>query len=259
MEHILGQGWEIIPAGGATGEAFQAINKDQKLFLKRNSSPFLAVLSAEGIVPKLIWTKRLESGDVITAQRWLDGRELRQSEMNQEIVAHLLRKIHQSVPLLMMLKRIGKTRLDPAHLYEEILVSLDEELRADKRIDAALGYFRDFLPQVEGQEAVVCHCDINHNNWLLSEEEQLYLVDWDGAMIADPAIDLGMLLYTYVSKAEWGTWLANYGIKLTESLETRMKWYAISQCLISINWCKKKGQSNELEHWLHYLSDTVLD
>jgi len=47
----LGHEWEISPAGGATGEAFIARHDEQKLFLKRNSSPFLAVLSAEGIVP----------------------------------------------------------------------------------------------------------------------------------------------------------------------------------------------------------------
>jgi thiamine kinase-like enzyme len=87
LEHILGQEWEITPAGGKTGEAFYAKYEDQRLFLKRNSSPFLAVLSAEGIVPKLVWTKRLESGDVITAQQWLPGRELKPSEMNQELVA----------------------------------------------------------------------------------------------------------------------------------------------------------------------------
>ncbi|MFD6443364.1 phosphotransferase, partial [Peribacillus sp. NPDC060186] len=82
LEHLLGQEWDISPAGGATGEAFIAEKDGQKLFLKRNSSPFLAVLSAEGIVPKLMWTKRLENGDVITAQHWMEGRELSQQEMN---------------------------------------------------------------------------------------------------------------------------------------------------------------------------------
>ena len=46
---------------------------------------------------------------------------------------------------------------------------------------------------------MVCHGDVNHNNWLLTEDNQLYLIDWDGAMIADPAIDLGdaaLLVYS---------------------------------------------------------------
>ena len=59
LEQLLGREWKISPAGGATGEAFIAVKDNQKLFLKRNSSPFLAVLSAEGIVPKLMWTRRL--------------------------------------------------------------------------------------------------------------------------------------------------------------------------------------------------------
>ncbi|MBX4383293.1 aminoglycoside phosphotransferase, partial [Mycobacterium tuberculosis] len=69
MENLFGDDWRIIPAGGATGEAYYAQHDEQRLFLKRNSSPFLAVLSAEGIVPKLVWTKRMENGDVFTAQQ----------------------------------------------------------------------------------------------------------------------------------------------------------------------------------------------
>ncbi len=43
---------------------------DKNYFLKRNSNPFIAALSAEGIVPKLVWTKRIETGEVVTAQHW---------------------------------------------------------------------------------------------------------------------------------------------------------------------------------------------
>lgn len=84
-----------------------------KAFLKRNSSPFLAVLSAEGIVPKLVWTRRMENGDVITAQHWLDGRELKPKDMNSSRVTELLSKIHHSNELLDMLKRLGKTYFFP--------------------------------------------------------------------------------------------------------------------------------------------------
>lgn len=253
----MGQNWEIVPAGGATGEAFIATNEEQKLFLKRNSSPFLAVLSAEGIVPKLIWTKRLESGDVITAQRWLSGRELEQTEMNQEEVARLLRKIHQSLPLLTMLKRLGKTPLKPEQLFESIKFSLDKELLSKKNVQEALAYLEQMLPEVEYNQTVVCHCDINHNNWLVTDEDQLFLIDWDGAMIADPAIDLGMLLYSYIPRNEWNTWLEKYGVELTDSLKKRMNWYVISQCISSIQWHKTKERYEEMNDWFAFL-DKVL-
>ncbi|MGM9927116.1 MAG: phosphotransferase [Bacillus sp. (in: firmicutes)] len=250
MEHILGQDWKIVPAGGATGEAFFAKNEDQQLFLKRNSSPFLAVLSAEGIVPKLVWTRRLESGDVITAQRWLTGRELTQEEMKQEKVARLLRKIHQSPPLLTMLTRLGKVPLKPEQLLKNLTTSLDKEIASADIIKKAVMYLHETLSEIECDEAVVCHCDVNHNNWLLSEEDgQLFLIDWDGAMIADPAIDLGMLLHSYVPRDEWVSWLETYGIELTDYLLKRMNWYVIAQIILSIQWHKSRNRFKEMDAW----------
>ncbi len=253
LEHLLGRDWEIIPAGGATGEAFIAINEDEKLFLKRNSSPFLAVLSAEGIVPKLIWTKRLESGDVITAQRWLNGRELKQNEMNEDQVARLLRKIHQSGPLLNMLKRLGKVPLKPEQLLDETAVSMGKDTLSDTRVQKAFTFLRKMLQEVEFDEEVVCHCDLHHNNWLVTEDEQLFLIDWDGAMIADPAIDLGMILYSYIPAENWGSWLSKYGTELTDSLKKRMQWYVVIQCIQSIQWHKDKKRFSEMEGWFAYL------
>lgn len=257
MEHILGQDWEIIPAGGATGEAFIATNEEQKLFLKRNSSPFLAVLSAEGIVPKLVWTKRLESGDVITAQRWLNGRELDQKEMKNDTVAKLLRKIHQSSPLLTMLKRLGKTSLKPEQLLESIQLSLDVEVASNQQVQKAMQLLTEQLPFIKCEEEVVCHCDVNHNNWLLSDDKQLFLIDWDGAMIADPAIDLGMLLHSYIPKNEWNSWLDQYGIEMTDFLQRRMLWYVTAQSISAIQWHKSKLRYQEMDYWIAYLENVL--
>ena len=258
LEHILGQEWEIVPAGGATGEAFIAINGENKLFLKRNSSPFLAVLSAEGIVPKLVWTRRLESGDVITAQRWVNGRELSQEEMQDKMVARLLKKIHQSAPLRSMLLRMGKVPLKPEQLLNNMKTSLDDELSSISCIRKAVEILDNMLSDIACDECVVCHFDVNHNNWLLSQEdEQLFLIDWDGAMVADPAIDLGMLLFCYIPKEEWNTWLENYGVPLTDSLNRRMKWYVMTQIITSIQWHKSKGRFAEMNYWLLQLESII--
>lgn len=257
MEHLFGHDWEIVPAGGATGEAFYAKHEEQRLFLKRNSSPFLAVLSAEGIVPKLIWTKRMENGDVITAQQWLNGRELKASDMNQESVAKLLRKIHSSKPLLGMLTRMGKSPLQPETLLRLIEEELDYDLKEQAAVIQSVDFLKKEVSHIHCEENTVCHCDVNHNNWLLSENNQLYLIDWDGAMIADPAIDLGMLLYWYISKEEWPNWLERYGIQLTDNLLLRMKWYVIAQTLTSIQWHKNKFRYQEMEKWLSYLDELL--
>lgn len=259
MEDFFGQEWEIVPAGGATGRAFYAKHEEQRLFLKRNSSPFLAVLSAEGIVPKLVWTKRLENGDVVTAQQWLNGRELKQAEMNNERVARLLKKIHSSKPLLEMLKRLGKSPLFPNMLLRMIEEQIDGDLRQNDCIHLALQFLRNELGNIHCDEITVCHCDVNHNNWLLSDSNQLYLIDWDGAMIADPAIDLGMLLYWYIPKNEWADWVKRYGRNLTDDLRLRMKWYAIAQTLTSIQWYKHNSRNHEMEKWIKFLVQILED
>ncbi|OEH91773.1 phosphotransferase family protein [Bacillus solimangrovi] len=256
MEQRLGlsEGWHITPAGGATGEAYIAENHEQKLFLKRNSSPFLAVLSAEGIVPKLIWTRRMENGDVITAQQWLEGRELKASDMKHPSVANLLSKIHGSKELLDLLKRIEKNPLEP----EGVLTEIDEQVIAQVShpvLDKARVYLERNLERIRFHQKVVCHGDVNHNNWLLSAEKQLYLIDWDGAMVADPALDIGQLLYWYIPKNEWQDWLDQYGIKLSSNLEERMRWYVIAQTILSINWHRRRDERKEMENWIKYLQE----
>ncbi|MDQ0156584.1 phosphotransferase family protein [Robertmurraya andreesenii] len=253
MEHLFGHEWEIVPAGGATGEAFFAQHEEQRLFLKRNSSPFLAVLSAEGIVPKLIWTKRLESGDVITAQQWLEGRELKPPEMNHERVAKLLQKIHCSKPLLGMLRRMGKTPVHPDSLLRSLLEMLDYELLANPKINQALDFLQRELSNIPTDAHVVCHCDVNHNNWLLTEKDELFLIDWDGAMIGDPAIDLGMMLYWYIPEENWEDWIHLYGVELDNHLRLRMKWYFVAQTLYSVQWHKNRDRFDEMNKTLDHL------
>jgi thiamine kinase-like enzyme len=257
LEHILGQEWEIIPAGGATGEAFYASYKDQRLFLKRNSSPFLAVLSAEGIVPKLVWTKRLENGDVISAQQWLDGRELKPFEMNHEAVARLLKKIHCSKPMLGMLSRLETSPLLPETFFQAVVNELDEQVLSLLEVQKAMSFLKKEAVNVYCEEKVVCHGDVNHNNWLLAEDNQLYLIDWDGAMIADPAVDLGLLLYWYIPEENWQDWLNMYGKSFTDHLRLRMKWYVALQTLTSIQWYKSKNRLEEMNKWIKFLDDIL--
>lgn len=254
MEHFFGQDWEIIPAGGATGEAYYAQHEENQYFLKRNTSPFLASLSAEGIVPKLVWTKRLETGDVFTAQQWLNGRELQPAEMNNENVAKLLKKIHESGPLLNMLKRLGKTPMDPVKILQGLKRDLDKDFFELDVVKNSIEFLEENKNNIQYDEKVVCHCDVNHNNWLLDENNQLYLIDWDGAVVADPAIDIGALLYWYIPKEEWINWLDLYGIALDDGLQLRMKWYVIVQTLLSIQWHKDKARFTEMNKWIKQLN-----
>jgi len=242
----LSEDWVISSAGGNTGKAFVARSKKEKLFIKRNSSPFLAVLSAEGIVPKLLWTKRLENGDVITAQKWLEGRKLSAEEMKSSQVIGLLRKIHMSKPLAFMLSRLGKAPLTPKKICQELLYK-SKQLEATDTIEHALKYLVENADTVKSSNLAVCHCDINHNNWLMDENGQLYLVDWDQAMLADPVLDLSMILYWYVEPNQWANWLKEYGRPLTDQLKSKLRWYIVAHHLVSFFWHQEEKIKDEVE------------
>lgn len=253
MDHMLENGWVLKPAGGVTGEAFLASHENKKLFIKRNSSPFLAVLSAEGIVPKLVWTKRLESGDVITAQKWITGRKLEPKDMSGEDVAKLLKKIHHSKPLLSMLERLGKKPYSPEILLQQLNNILDDELKNESTIHQIIQFLEEHMPNTPPENWAVCHGDMNHNNWMLTDDNELFLIDWESAIIGDPAFDIGPLLYWYVPEQEWENWLKNYGMILTDSVQVRLKWYVYYQTILSIQFFQSKGNKEDSEFWLEYL------
>lgn len=257
LKRALGKEWNISPAGGLTGDAFFAENNNRRLFLKRNSSPFLAVLSGEGIVPKLVWTKRMENGDVITAQEWLNGRELKPEEMQHHQVAALIRKIHQSSELLHMLMRLGKKAITPDDRFTQIKEQLKTGglLEQYQDVRDAIHYLQRLLPVTRGQQMVVCHCDLNHNNILLTNKGQLYLVDWDNAMIADPAMDFGSVLKWYIPQDDWNKWLQKYGLDKNEQLIERMYWYLIMDALYYLNWHNERDEMNKASSRLQDLRE----
>lgn len=254
FKRILEDDWDIVPAGGLTGDAYVAEKNDRRLFLKRNSSPFLAVLSAEGIVPKLIWTKRLENGDVITAQEFLAGRELEPQEMQDNQVADLLYRIHNSSELLHMLMRLGKKVVEPDIRYSEIYISMhgNELFDKDKEVEIALNYLKKLLPATFGQKPVVCHGDLNHHNLIRTTEDKIYLIDWDNACIADPITDFGMVLKRYIPVADWDHWLQEYGVVKDDQLIKRMYWYLLIDTLQYLNWHAGRGENDKV---IAHLSD----
>lgn len=254
FKRVLGNDWNITPAGGLTGDAYFAEKDQQRLFLKRNSSPFLAVLSAEGIVPKLVWTKRMENGDVITAQQWLEGRPLYRDEMQDGRVIELLRKIHSSNELLYMLKRLGKTPVTPSDLFQYILhqSSLESLMKEEPMIAQIVKVLQEDLPTIVPDLFTVCHGDLHHNNLIKTKNGQIYLIDWDNTMISDPAFDLATLLDPYIPPEVWDDWIQEYGLIHQEKLFKRMDFYLLLNSISYIAWHdernEKKRKLTEMNH-----------
>lgn len=113
---------------------------------------------------------------------------------------------------------------------------------------------------------VVCHCDLNHHNVILTDKGQLYLVDWDNAMIADPAMDFGFVLKWYIPQEDWNEWLYRYGATRDSQLTERIHWYLIMDALFYFNWHYERAEINkayerlaDLRKLNEHVSTTILD
>ena len=113
----------------------------------------------------------------------------------------------------------------------------------------------DHLDAVCYIKPVVCHCDLNHNNWFVSDKGQLFLIDWDNAEIGDPALDLAMLFNRYIDDQERVKWLKNYGVESSRSLELRIHWYIIYLSLIEF---EDALNMEEYDHKLSKLKEIML-
>lgn len=71
-----------------------------------------------------------------------NGRELSSNEMKQTRVAHLLKKIHNSRPLLSMLKRMEMEPITPEIMLNKINASLSREVLTHHIVRKIINLFR---------------------------------------------------------------------------------------------------------------------
>jgi len=251
MDFELDDGWHVYPIYGNTDKAFMGKKNQQRLFLKRNASPFLAALSMEEITPRLIWTKRISSGDTLTAQEWLNVQTLTKQQMRTPEVAHLLARVHNSKLLHRMLTKVGGQTVRPHEFIQQYLSELPDDLRQHPLMARVLTDLQGTLPTLPTADYRVCHGDLNHKNWLLSDQHQLYLVDWDSARFADPASDISMLLCEYVPLTDWQGWFSEYGETMTPDMQRRVVWYAKINLLLNI-------KDNYYRNQYHNMNDEII-
>ncbi|MFV0560007.1 MAG: phosphotransferase family protein [Enterococcus sp.] len=234
MEFQLDQDWRLQPIKGDTGKTYIGIRAEDKVFIKRNTTPMLAALSREGITPKLVWTKRMGNGDTLTAQEWLEGRILTPDEIGKRNdVIDVLYHLHHSDSLKSMLQRIGGKKITPIQMLAEYEKNLPEYLKNHGFLKLVLTFLKKQLPEIDEEAYAVVHGDVNHRNWLVCKN-YLYLVDWDSITFADPAVDIGTILGHYVPLSSWGHWLIRYGIRPSDEVLERVHWYAVMNLLQEI-------------------------
>lgn len=229
------ESWDMRPLLGATGQAFMGVKQHEKVFFKRNSSPIIAALSAEGITPKLKWTQRTYSGDTLTAQEWAEGKILTKEDMASEKVIHMIRYIHQSDNLLMTLQRIDNRICKPLDFIDLYFHNLPQSLQTHTLFNEIISFLEDSIDNDFYQvKYSVCHGDLNHHNFISSNDGQLYLVDWENVKIADPISDITWLLCQYYQPSQWMDWLKTYDFRMNKTVYKRIQWYSLMNCLLLV-------------------------
>lgn len=246
--------WNLQPIKGDTGKAYKGMRDSERVFIKRNSTPFLAALSREGLTPKLLWTKRTGDGDVLTAQEWLDGRQLTPVEMGESPeVIRILRHLHESDSLKSMLKRMDGREKSAFDFLSDYASDLPDDLKNNLYLMRVFRYLEDHLPSFYSVYYTACHGDAIHNNWLISQDNEVYLVDWDFSVLADPALDMGTILGHYVSFDYWEYWVEAYGVEPEENLMDRIYWYAGINLLLQIKRCYLKYEREQMNGYIAQL------
>ncbi|MGO2082186.1 phosphotransferase family protein [Vagococcus sp.] len=252
--------WNLQPLKGDTGKAYKGVKDQEKVFLKRNSTPFLAALSREGLTPKLLWTRRTGNGDIVTAQEWLDCRQLSADEMvNNQDVIRILYHLHHSESLKSMLERMEGSEKSAFDFLSEYVRHLPQELKENPTLLKVFKYLEDHLPAYLSQHYVACHGDVIRQNWLISNDDHLFLVDWDYSVLCDPALDLGTILGQYVPLDQWSVWLDHYKAEMAEHLHERVYWYAGMSLLMQTKRSFLKEEHNEVARCINRLNYVYQD
>lgn len=247
MEIEKESGWKLHPIGGETGLAFMGIRDQEKIFLKKNSSPFLAALSLEGITPKLIWTKRTGNGDVLTAQEWCNGRTLKSDEMTGSHIVNILDQLHKSDILKRLLARVGGEKISELDLLVEYEKDLAADLESHPLMQKAYDFLLSSLPLTYSEEDIrVCHADISNKNMLLSDDGSLFIVDWDTAVLMDYLYDIGQLLARFIEKSECESWARANHLSFNQEEQDRIYWYVIINLLLDIKYAHGKNRYNQM-------------
>lgn len=252
--------WELHPIAGATGDAYMGIKSNEKVFFKRNTSPFIAALSAEGIAPKLMWTQRTYSGDTLTAQEWKEGSLLTKDDMGTDEVIELIRHIHDSDQLLLMLKKVGEQDYQPLDFINDYFVDLSPSLASHNFLNEVVRHMEDSIDNDFYEvRRTLCHGDLNHNNFLQSKDGHLYLVDWENVKVADPLSDITQILVHYFSPSDWMSWFDAYDYSWNESFYKRVRWYSLMSCLNLIKQYYAEGRQYKTNEFIMLLKSIYED
>lgn len=256
MEYNLKDIKNLQKIAGDTGKSYVGYLNNQKVFVKQNSTPFFVAVANEKLTPKMLWSKTIDNYFWI-AQEWITGRTLKSYEISKfkKQTMQILRKLHRSDYLALMLYRLEGQDLEPIDFLQEYYWQLPKELEQEPTLKDVYTRLEDDQPVFDHFNICACHGDINHKNFLFKNQEQkdIYLIDWDSAVLSDCFLDLGYLLYRYVDMEDWEDWLNEYGVASSKENVHKVWWYGQMQHLLQIKHQYQNGRFKLVKEEIKYL------
>lgn len=123
-------------------------------------------------------------------------------EKNVKISLDMLRKLHKSG-----IK--SEYTFDIFNSIKKFRLTIKDANRDDfddiNKLNEMIEKLRKFLEK-ENFEKCICHCDSYNQNFLLDEDENINLIDWEYSAMSDPAVDIGTFIacskYSYEKSIE---------------------------------------------------------
>ncbi len=234
QQYVSNQHWDIrLPPHGTGNETYYVQSDNHACFVKLGAmTERYQVMSEMGLSPQVIATGQTEDGTSILVQQRIAGNKPSRADFHRLLprFAESIRKTHQSETLQ------GILPPQPSNLYKDVGSIVLGEIEARWRkfeplvalstsqyVNQKIAYLQEQINQFEGGGLAASHNDICNGNWLVSTEGRLYLLDYEGMSLDDPALDLGAILWWYYPPQMRTEFLAIAGCPDDETFRERMR------------------------------------
>ena len=249
QKHIASPAWQLTLPHGLGHETYFARCAQQTCFIKLGVQVArLQALAALGLTPPVLASGVLQDGVSIIVQPYINGRNPSRADyrLHLEQFAAAILALHHSPELQRLLPRVASEDYSAAGMR-----SLDEIRQRwggyRARVPDVAGFIDESLASLarqvgsfQGSGLVASHNDICNANWLITPDEQLYLIDLESMSLDDPALDIGATLWWYYPPALRPRFLELVGYANDEAFQTRMQVRMALHCL-SINLPRQYG------------------
>jgi thiamine kinase-like enzyme len=242
LEKVLWKGkWALtIPYQGTGHETYYARSEGHSLFVKLGAQiERYQVISALGLCPRVIEVGTLEDGTTILIQKKIDARRPSRQDFHIHLsrFAEIIGKTHRCEELKRVLPDRGSNSYKTVALdmLSEIIVRWNQHKSkaptAAGFIDESISRLSAHIQQFRDCGLVASHNDICNANWLVTDEGNIYLIDFESMSQDDPALDLGAFLWWYYPPKFYPEFLKIAGYENDDLFRQRMRIRLAVHCL----------------------------